>query len=220
MTRIRRAMIVLRAFWQLNWLEELQYRGNFIASLLGTIFWLLMAMLTVALYFRHTPQLGGWEYWDVVVLLGIFNALAGVVETVLRPAVPASMSQTYFLELELTSPDREEGTLDLDGEAAPDETGRRAIAVLRLARALAEGLEARELTDLYERVERPLVRVLRKMESAGIRMDRAFLEELRSELQDQCDDLERRIHERIQVGRRPRSACAGRQLRGDGPAGA
>ena len=99
-----------------------------------------------------------------------------------------------FLELELTSPDREEGTLDLDGEAAPDETGRRAIAVLRLAGALAEGLEARELTDLYERVERPLVRVLVKMESAGIRMDRAFLEELRSELQDQCDDLERRIH--------------------------
>jgi DNA polymerase-1 len=99
-----------------------------------------------------------------------------------------------FLELELTSPDREEGTLDLDGEAAPDETGRRAIAVLRLAGALAEGLEARELTDLYERVERPLVRVLATMEEAGIRMDRAFLEELRSELQDQCDDLERKIH--------------------------
>jgi len=32
------------------------------------------------------------------------------------------------------------------------------------------------------------------MEDAGIRMDRAFLEELRSELQDQCDDLERKIH--------------------------
>jgi DNA polymerase-1 len=99
-----------------------------------------------------------------------------------------------FLELELTSPDHEEGTLDLDGEAGPDETGRRAIAVLRLAGALAEGLEARELSDLYERVERPLVRVLAKMEDAGIRMDRAFLEELRSELQDQCDDLERKIH--------------------------
>jgi len=99
-----------------------------------------------------------------------------------------------FLELELTSPDREEGTLDLDGDAAPDETGRRAIAVLRLARALLDGLEARELTDLYEKVERPLVRVLVKMEAAGIRMDRDFLEALRSELQDQCDDLERKIH--------------------------
>ena len=99
-----------------------------------------------------------------------------------------------FLELELTSPDREEGTLDLDGEAAPEETGRRAIAVLRLAGALADGLEARELTELYETVERPLVRVLVKMEAAGIKMDREFLEALRSELQDQCDDLERKIH--------------------------
>ena len=35
MTSIRRTATVLRAFWQLNWLEELQYRGNFIASLLG-----------------------------------------------------------------------------------------------------------------------------------------------------------------------------------------
>jgi ABC-2 type transport system permease protein len=87
MNRFTRAMIVLRSFWKLNWLEELQYRGNFVASLLGTIFWLVMAMLTVSLYFRHTPQLGGWGYWDVVVLLGIFNALAGVVETVLRPGI-------------------------------------------------------------------------------------------------------------------------------------
>ncbi len=101
-----------------------------------------------------------------------------------------------FLELELTSPDREEGTLDLnlDGDLAPDETGRRAIAVFRLATALAESLEARELTDLYEKVERPLVRALVKMEIAGIKMDRDFLEVLRSELQSQCDDLERKIH--------------------------
>jgi len=87
MRSVRRTLIVLRAFWQLNWLEELQYRGNFIASLLGTVFWLGMAMLTVALYFRHTEKLGGWEFWDVVVLLGIFNALAGVVESVLRPGI-------------------------------------------------------------------------------------------------------------------------------------
>jgi viologen exporter family transport system permease protein len=87
MTDIRRTVTVLRAFWQLNWLEELQYRGNFIASLLGTVFWLLMAILTAALYFQHTSTLGGWGFWDVVVLLGIFNALAGVVETMLRPGI-------------------------------------------------------------------------------------------------------------------------------------
>ena len=99
-----------------------------------------------------------------------------------------------FLSLELTSPDREEGTLDLDGDAGPEQTGRRAAAVLRLAESLAEALEARELTDLYERVERPLVRVLAQMEKVGVRIDREFLEALREDLQQQCDDLERKIH--------------------------
>ena len=61
--------------------------------------------------------------------------------------------------------------------------------MLRLADALAEALDARELTDLYERFERPLVRVLAKMETAGIRIDREFLEELRAELGEQCDVL-------------------------------
>ena len=77
MTSIRRTIIVLRAFWQLNWLEELQYRGNFIASLLGTVFWLLMAFFMAALYFQHTSTLGGWEFWDVVVLLGILTRWPG-----------------------------------------------------------------------------------------------------------------------------------------------
>jgi len=101
MTSLRRTIVVLRAFWQLNWLEELQYRGNFIASLLGTVFWLAMAMLTVALYFRHTASLGGWQFWDVVVLLGIFNALAGVVETVFRPGIGHLPSDVRSGELDL-----------------------------------------------------------------------------------------------------------------------
>ncbi|MEO6209166.1 MAG: ABC-2 family transporter protein [Gemmatimonadaceae bacterium] len=106
MKKIRHTMVVLLAFWKLNWLEELQYRGNFVASLLGTVFWLVMAMLTVELYFGHTTQLGGWGYWDVVVLLGVFNALTGVVETVLRPGIghlPADV-RSGALDLVLVRP--------------------------------------------------------------------------------------------------------------------
>ena len=92
-----------------------------------------------------------------------------------------------FLSLEVRSPDAEEGTLDLDGESGVEETGRRAVAVLRLATVLADALDARELTDLYERIERPLVRVLAGMENAGVKIDREFLEELRAELAAQCE---------------------------------
>jgi DNA polymerase-1 len=96
--------------------------------------------------------------------------------------------------MEIESPDAEAGTLDFDADAATNDTGRRAVAVLRLSDALADALDARELTDLYEGFERPLVRVLAKMEHAGIRVDRAFLDDLRAELAKECDTLVREIH--------------------------
>jgi len=98
-----------------------------------------------------------------------------------------------YLSLEVTSPDVEAGTLDLDGESGIQETARRAAAILRLADALEEALASRQLTDLYERFERPLVRVLAKMETSGIKVDRKFLDELRADLAKQCEALVQRI---------------------------
>jgi DNA polymerase-1 len=87
-----------------------------------------------------------------------------------------------------------EGTLDLDGTSGVEEAGRRAAAVHRLAAALEDGMAARELTDLYRKVERPLVRVLARMEEAGVRVDLEFLKELSVELTKECGELEARIH--------------------------
>lgn len=104
--RARTVSRVLRAFWAANLAEELQYRGNLIASMLGTLFWLAMALLTLAVFFRQTDRLGGWEFWEVVVLLGVFNALAGVVETVLRPSIGRLVEyvRTGSLDLILAKP--------------------------------------------------------------------------------------------------------------------
>ncbi len=99
-----------------------------------------------------------------------------------------------YLSVELTSPDHVEGTLDLDGASGVSDTGRRAFVLARLAAALEEALQARELVDLYERIERPLVRVLARMEDAGIRIDIDFLQTLGKELGDECRRLEAEIH--------------------------
>lgn len=80
-------LTVLRAMLRVNLAEELQYRGNFLASLLGTVFRLVTALLTLAVFFRHTTWLGGWNFWEVLVLLGVFNTLAGITEAVLRPGI-------------------------------------------------------------------------------------------------------------------------------------
>lgn len=99
-----------------------------------------------------------------------------------------------FLSMEVRSPDAEEGTLDLDGHAGIDETGRRAAAIRALAEALEPALVERELLDLYERAERPLVRVLYEMERAGIRIDRPLLDTMRTEIAKQCEGHVEKIH--------------------------
>ena len=99
-----------------------------------------------------------------------------------------------FLSLEVRSPDIEEGTLDLDGDNEVELTGRRAAVILQLAAALEHALEARELTELYELFERPFVRVLARMETHGIRIDREFLETLRKDLAQQCEMYVQRIY--------------------------
>ncbi|MBK5288359.1 MAG: DNA polymerase I [Acidimicrobiia bacterium] len=101
-----------------------------------------------------------------------------------------------FCGIELISPDRAatEGTLDLDGDASVDDAGRQAVAVFRLGDELRSVLESRELWDLYTDVERPLVGVLAEMETAGIRVDREFLDHMRADLQKRCDELETKIH--------------------------
>src|SRR2546422_4170953 len=81
------AIRILIALWRINLVEELQYRANLVASVLGTLFWIGTALLTLAVFFSHTTRLGGWDYWEVVVLLGVFNALTGVIEAVLRPGI-------------------------------------------------------------------------------------------------------------------------------------
>lgn len=99
-------MRVLGALWKLNAAEELQYRANFVASFASTCFYLLTALLTLSLFFRHATTLGGWDFWEVVVLLGVFNALSGLVEAILRPGIGdlAAQVRSGNLDLVLSRP--------------------------------------------------------------------------------------------------------------------
>ncbi|MGC8627191.1 MAG: DNA polymerase I [Acidimicrobiales bacterium] len=89
------------------------------------------------------------------------------------------------------------GQLDLSGTTAqPAETAAgRAAAVARLVGPLSQSLESRGMSKLYEEVERPLVRVLARMELAGIRVDTAELTRLSRVLADEARALERQVRE-------------------------
>lgn len=93
------------------------------------------------------------------------------------------------------------GTLDFAGAAdeLPLETGRFAVAVARLAPAVTDALAAQGLRDLYDRIERPLVRVLARMERIGVAVDVDYLQALNDRLAAESVELERRIQEEAGV---------------------
>jgi DNA polymerase-1 len=88
-----------------------------------------------------------------------------------------------------------QGTLDFAG-SGPDigAAARRVAAVALLVAPLTEQLEARGGLTLFQEVELPLVRVLARMEDAGIGVDRAYLEELGESLRDRLAGLEKQIY--------------------------
>ncbi len=88
-----------------------------------------------------------------------------------------------------------QGTLDFGGGPDLEAAGRRAAAIARLVAPLAEQVEARGATSLLEEVELPLVRVLARMEQAGIQIDVGYLEELGASLRDRLGTLEGKIHD-------------------------
>ena len=105
-----------------------------------------------------------------------------------------------YAQVDLRAPDAPPpGQLDLDGTAADvgEDTGRRAAAVARLAPALSLALEARGLRPLYDDVERPLVRVLARMEKVGVRVDVPELRRLSDALATECQLLDAEIQELV-----------------------
>jgi DNA polymerase-1 len=103
-----------------------------------------------------------------------------------------------YLGLEVRSPDAPPpGQLDLGGTARDpaQEATRRAVAISRLAPTLAQVLDDRGLRRLYDDVERPLVRVLARMEKVGVRVDVAQLRGLYEGLVTEGRQLEAQIQE-------------------------
>lgn len=71
----------------------------------------------------------------------------------------------------------------------------RADCALQLGGILGDEMEAVEGEDLYRKIEIPLLRVLQKMERAGVKLDLAFLTSMSLELHAEIDSIEQKIYE-------------------------
>ncbi len=102
-----------------------------------------------------------------------------------------------WLDIELSSPDEEDaaGTLPFDTGPDLDLEGRRIEAVRRLAERMRTELADRDEIELFEQFELPLVPVLARMEHAGIGVDRAYLEEMGTDLRERLSKLDAQVQE-------------------------
>lgn len=88
------------------------------------------------------------------------------------------------------------GQLDLDGGADDHylDAARDALAVERLASPMLDLIEERSMSWLYEKLERPLVSVLARMEDIGVGVDVSELRRMRDYLVSEVNRLESEIH--------------------------
>ncbi len=76
-----------------------------------------------------------------------------------------------------------------------DETAADAVLLGALAQWQRDEIRGRGLTDLFEQVELPLVRVLRNMEQEGLKLDTERLQEISGRVKAEADALELEIFE-------------------------
>jgi DNA polymerase-1 len=133
-----------------------------------------------------------------VMSLGIDTAIAAyLIDPALEQYVLESLCLKY-VGIEVRSPDAPPaGQLDLDGTSSDvsEQTARQASGILQLVEPLAAALDARGLRSLYDSIERPLVRVLARMEAVGVRVDGEYLRGLIKSLTDEVRQLEGEIQE-------------------------
>ena len=116
-------------------------------------------------------------------------------------AVAAYLLDASTGAYELAQLREQTGQLTLDiaepGETARDlaqDAGGEAADVVGMARAFRRSLDAQDMTYLHDQVETPLVRVLAKMEVAGIGVDRAELQSIADTLKKQAVALQEAVH--------------------------
>lgn len=103
--QVRRRDIV-RTLVGVSALNELQYRVNFFLQLFQSLVALATAIAVVALVFLYTPTLGGWEPWELMVVVGVHTALGGVIRSVIQPSMQLLMEDIREgkLDFALTKP--------------------------------------------------------------------------------------------------------------------
>jgi ABC-2 type transport system permease protein len=123
MARLRLILTYVR----LSVLNELQYRVNFVTSLIESVLGLTLSLGALLLVFQHTDTLAGWTAHELLALVGIYYLMGSFIGAFVQPS------------MELLLNDVRKGTLDFTltkPEDAQVLVSVRSVAVWKLIDAL------------------------------------------------------------------------------------
>ena len=82
-----RYLKVLGIFYKAAILTDLEYRANFVTNVMMSVIAALATVLTVGIFFEHTTTIGGWSFYEALIVVGLFQMFLGMVDTFITPNV-------------------------------------------------------------------------------------------------------------------------------------
>lgn len=76
---------LIAIFARVGILNEMQYRVNFFFQMLESAIGLATGLIGLGLVFQHTTVLAGWQPAELLVVMGIYVLMSGIVQAVIQP---------------------------------------------------------------------------------------------------------------------------------------
>lgn len=86
--------------------NELHYRVNFFIQLIQSLIALAVGLISLAVVFSYTDELGGWTRPELLIVMGIYILMGGVISTFVQPNMDRLLTEIASGELDfaLTKP--------------------------------------------------------------------------------------------------------------------
>lgn len=82
---MREHLRILGVLLKLSLQDDAAYRGEFWMRLASTFYSLVTIAVGLWIFFSNTDQIAGWSLDEVIVLIGTYHAVAGVIRTLFAP---------------------------------------------------------------------------------------------------------------------------------------
>jgi ABC-2 type transport system permease protein len=93
-------------FFRVSAMNELHYRANFFIQLAQSLLALGTGLVALALVFSRTDDLDGWSQAELLVVMGVFTIMGGVIRSVIQPNMQRLLDDVRrgTLDFTLTKP--------------------------------------------------------------------------------------------------------------------